>query len=131
MDINVTEDKNNALLNRREINFTVKFEGPTPSRNDVKGKLVAMLNAPLDLTIIHKLDGEYGMQELAGYAKIYEDAARMKQVEGKHMVTRNEVPAEPEPEVAEEAAAEETEGETEEAPAAEEEPEAAEEKTEE
>jgi small subunit ribosomal protein S24e len=36
MDINVTEDKNNALLNRREINFTVKFEGPTPSRNDVK-----------------------------------------------------------------------------------------------
>ncbi len=103
MDINVTEDKNNALLNRREINFTVKFEGPTPSRNDVRSKLVAMLNAPLDLTIIHKLDGEYGMQELAGYAKIYEDAARMKQVEGKHMVTRNEIPAEPEPEVAEEA----------------------------
>lgn len=103
MDINVTEDKNNALLNRREINFTVKFEGPTPSRNDVKGKLVAMLNAPLALTIIHKLDGEYGMQELAGYAKIYEDEARMKQVEGKHMVARNEVPAEPEPEVAEEA----------------------------
>jgi small subunit ribosomal protein S24e len=65
MDINVTEDKNNALLNRREINFTVKFEGPTPSRNDVKGKLVAMLNAPLDLTIIHKLDGEYGMQSKA------------------------------------------------------------------
>ena len=125
MDINVTEDKNNALLNRREINFTVKFEGPTPSRNDVKGKLVAMLNAPLDLTIIHKLDGEYGMQELAGYAKIYEDAARMKQVEGKHMIIRNEVPAEPEP------AAEETEAETEDAPAAEEEPEVAEEETEE
>ncbi len=103
MDINVTEDKNNALLNRREINFTVKFEGPTPSRNDVKAKLVAMLNAPLDLTIIQKLGSEYGMQELAGYAKIYEDAARMTQVERKHMITRNEVPPEPEPEVAEEA----------------------------
>ena len=70
----------------------------------MRSKLVAMLNAPLALTIIHKLDGEYGMQELAGYAKIYEDAARMKQVEGKHMVTRNEVPAEEaEAEVAEEA----------------------------
>ena len=127
MDINVTEDKNNALLNRREINFAVKFEGATPSRNDVKGKLVAMLNAPLDLTIIHKLDGEYGMQELAGYAKIYEDAARMKQVEGKHMIARNEAPDEPEPEVAEEPAAEEAE----EAPAAEKEAEVAEEETEE
>ena len=124
MDINVTEDKNNALLNRREINFTVKFEGPTPSRNDVKGKLVAMLNAPLDLTIIQKLDSEYGMQELSGYAKIYEDAARMTQVERDYSIKRNVIPEEePEP------AAEETEAEAEEAPTADEEAPAAEEES--
>ena len=105
MDINITEDKNNALLNRREIKFTVKFDGATPSRNDVKGKLVAMLNAPLELAIIQKMDGEYGMQELAGYAKIYEDAARMTQVERDYSIKRNVLPDEPEPE--EEPAAEE------------------------
>ncbi|MDO9516703.1 MAG: 30S ribosomal protein S24e [Methanosarcinaceae archaeon] len=103
MDINITEDKNNALLNRREIKFTVKFEGPTPSRNDVKGKLVAMLNASLDLTIIQKMDSEYGMQELSGYVKIYEDAARMTQVERDYSIKRNVIPDEPEPEVAEDA----------------------------
>ncbi|HJH31711.1 MAG TPA: 30S ribosomal protein S24e [Methanosarcinaceae archaeon] len=110
MDITVTEDKNNALLDRREINFTVKYEGATPSRNDVRNKLLAMLDAALDLTIIQKLDNEYGMQELTGYAKIYEDAARMAQVERKHMVTRNETPAVPEAEESEEtsAAGEET-----------------------
>lgn len=102
MDIKITEDKNNALLNRREIKFTVKFEGPTPSRNDVKGKLVAMLNTPIDLTIIQKMDSEYGMQELSGYAKIYEDAARMTQVERDYSIKRNVIP-EPEPEVVEDA----------------------------
>ncbi|MCL7411064.1 MAG: 30S ribosomal protein S24e [Methanosarcinaceae archaeon] len=100
MDINITEDKNNALLNRREIKFTVKFEGPTPSRNDVKGKLVAMLNVSLDLMIIQKMDSVYGMQELSGYAKIYEDAARMTQVERDYSIKRNVIP-EPEPEVVE------------------------------
>ncbi len=115
MDITVTEDKNNALLNRREINFKVKYEGATPSRNDVRNKLLAMLDASLDLTIIQKLDNEYGMQELTGYAKIYEDAARMVQIERKHMVTRNEVPAKPEAEVS---------GDAEAAPAAEDETEA-------
>lgn len=99
MDITVTEDKNNALLNRREINFKVKYEGATPSRNDVRNKLLAMLDASLDLTIIQKLDNEYGMQELTGYVKIYEDAVRMVQIERKHMVKRNEVPAKPEAEV--------------------------------
>ncbi|MGP8329525.1 MAG: 30S ribosomal protein S24e [Methanosarcinaceae archaeon] len=112
MDITVTEDKNNALLDRREINFKVKYEGATPSRNDVRNQLLAMLDASLDLTIIQKLDNEYGMQELTGYAKIYEDATRMVQIERKHMVKRNEVSAKPEAEVSEDT-------ETEEAPAAE------------
>ena len=31
MDIKILKDKKNALLNRRELNFIVKYEGPTPS----------------------------------------------------------------------------------------------------
>jgi len=45
MDIKVVKDKKNLLLNRRELDFVVKYEGSTPSRNDVKNKLAAMLNA--------------------------------------------------------------------------------------
>ena len=92
MDIRILKDKNNALLNRRELDFVVKYEGSTPSRNDVKNKLAAMLNAPLELLIVQRIKTEYGMQEAKGYAKLYEDAARMKEVELEYVLKRNEIP---------------------------------------
>ncbi|WP_292466760.1 30S ribosomal protein S24e [Methanolobus sp.] len=103
MDIKIIKDKNNALLNRRELNITVTFDGATPSRDDVKGKLAAMLTVPLELLIVQKMDNEFGMQELKGYIKIYEDENRMKQVEEAYVLERNKLP---EPEVVEEAAEE-------------------------
>jgi len=105
MDINIIEDKNNALLNRREVNFVVTFEGPTPPRNDVRNKLAAMLNVPLELLLVQTMKNEFGKQEAPGYAKIYEDAARMKEVEREYVIGRNELPAE-EPEATGETTAE-------------------------
>lgn len=103
MDINITEDKNNALLNRREVKFDANYDGATPSRLDVKNKLAAMLNVPLELVILQKFDNSYGVSSAAGYAKIYEDADRMKVVEKEYVLKRNELP---EPEVEEEASEE-------------------------
>lgn len=92
MDIKVVKDKKNSLLNRRELDFVVKYEGSTPSRNDIRNKLAAMLNAPLELLVIQRIKTEYGMQESKGYAKLYEDADRMKQVEQAYILKRNAVP---------------------------------------
>jgi small subunit ribosomal protein S24e len=94
MDIKILKDKKNELLNRRELDFTVKYEGPTPSRNDVRNKLAAMLNAPVELLVIQRIKTEYGMQEGKGYAKLYEDANRMKAVELEHVLKRNPTPGE-------------------------------------
>ncbi|MBP1909954.1 30S ribosomal protein S24e [Methanolobus bombayensis] len=99
MDIKIIKDKNNALLNRRELNLIVTYDGATPSRNDVRSKLAAMLNVPLELVIIQKIKNEFGKQELEVYVKIYEDEARMKQVEESYVLERNKLP---EPEVVEE-----------------------------
>ena len=108
MDIKILEDKNNVLLNRRELDFTVKYEGSTPSRNDVRNKLAAMLNAPLQLLVVQKIDTEYGMQEARGYAKLYAEEARMKELEQEYVLKRNPAPAPAEEaEGEEEAAAEE------------------------
>lgn len=90
MDIKILKDKKNELLNRRELDFTVKYEGPTPSRNDVRNKLAAMLNAPVDLLVIQRIKTEYGMQEGKGYAKLYENADRMKAIELEHVLKRNQ-----------------------------------------
>nr|WP_321497852.1 30S ribosomal protein S24e [uncultured Methanolobus sp.] len=92
MDIKIINDKKNALLNRRELNIAVTFDGATPSRNDVRAKLAAMLNAPLELVIVQKMSNEFGKQEVDGYVKIYEDAARMKQIEEAYVLERNKLP---------------------------------------
>ena len=91
MDIRIIKDKKNLLLNRRELDFIVRYEGSTPSRNDVKNKLAAMLNAPLELLVVQRIKTEYGMQEAKGYAKLYEDAARMKEVELEYVLKRNAI----------------------------------------
>ncbi|AKB29821.1 SSU ribosomal protein S24e [Methanosarcina siciliae T4/M] len=92
MDIKILKDKNNSLLNRRELDFIVKYEGSTPSRSDVRNKLAAMLNAPLELLVVQKIKTEYGMQESKGYAKLYAEEARMKQVEQEYVLKRNPAP---------------------------------------
>lgn len=92
MDIKILKDKENPLLNRRELDFIVKYEGSTSSRNDVRDKLAAMLNAPLELLVIQRIKTEYGMKEGKGYAKIYENAERMKEVELEYVLKRNAIP---------------------------------------
>jgi small subunit ribosomal protein S24e len=92
MDIRIIKDKKNLLLNRRELDFVVRYEGSTPSRNDIKNKLAAMLNAPLELLVVQRIKTEYGMQEAKGYAKLYEDADRMKEVELEYVLKRNAIP---------------------------------------
>jgi small subunit ribosomal protein S24e len=92
MDIRILKDKGNVLLNRRELDFIVKYEGSTPSRNDIKNKLAAMLNAPLELLVVQRIKTEYGMQEAKGYAKLYEDVNRMKEVELEYVLKRNAAP---------------------------------------
>ncbi|MCX6697288.1 MAG: 30S ribosomal protein S24e, partial [Methanoregula sp.] len=44
MDFEIESDKRNELLSRREIKFTLKYDGATPSRMQITGKLCALLN---------------------------------------------------------------------------------------
>jgi Ribosomal protein S24E len=104
MDIKIVKDLDNKLLNRKELDFTVEYEGPTPSRADVRKKLAALLNKDVNLVMVQKMESEYGHQLAKGYAKVYESADRMKQIEPEHVLLRNTMPEEP---VVEEAPAEE------------------------
>ncbi|WNY28141.1 hypothetical protein MmiEs2_03230 [Methanimicrococcus stummii] len=109
MEIKIVNDLDNKLLNRKELDFTVEYEGPTPSRADVRKKLAALLNKDVDLVLVQRMESEYGHQFAKGYAKVYESADRMKQVEPEHVLLRNTMPEEPvvEEEPAEETAADE------------------------
>jgi small subunit ribosomal protein S24e len=90
MEIKVLEEKNNPLLQRREIKFSVSHNQGTPSRTEIKNKIAAYLNSKSELVIIERMRSQFGKRETRGYAKIYETVERMKSVEAEHIVLRNE-----------------------------------------
>ena len=89
MDIQVIDEKNNPILNRREIVFKVIHDESTPTRKSVVEKLAATQNSKVGLVYVDSLKTEFGKRETIGYAKIYETAERAKQVERSHIVERN------------------------------------------
>ncbi len=89
MDIQVIQEKNNPMLNRREIVFKVTYDEATPSRKSIVDKLAATMNSKQGLVIVDNIKTQFGKREGIGYAKIYETAERVKAVERPHIVERN------------------------------------------
>jgi small subunit ribosomal protein S24e len=89
LDIKIIEEKNNPLLNRREVVFKVDHESATPSRKSIVDRIAATMNSKEGLVIIDNLKTEFGKRETIGYAKIYETEERAKQVERPHITERN------------------------------------------
>lgn len=92
MEIKVLEEKNNPLLQRREVQFSVSHNLGTPSRQEIKNKIAAYLNSKPELVVIERMRSQFGKRETRGYAKIYETAERLKSVETEHIIQRNEKP---------------------------------------
>jgi small subunit ribosomal protein S24e len=89
LDIQVIDEKNNPILNRREIVFKVIHDESTPTRKSVVEKLAATQNSKVGLVYVDSLKTEFGKRETVGYAKIYETAERAKQIERAHIIERN------------------------------------------
>lgn len=89
MDIQVIQEKNNPMLNRREIVFKVTYDEATPSRKSIVDRIAATMNSKRGLVIVDNVKTEFGKREGIGYAKIYENADRVKQVERPHIIERN------------------------------------------
>lgn len=96
MELQILNDKENPMLNRREILLKVTDRG-TPPRIEVKNKLAALLNSRPELIVIERLDGVFGKLEVIGRACIYQSEERLKQVAHHHLTARDapkEKPAE-------------------------------------
>lgn len=97
MDIEIIGERENPLLERREVKFRVSYPGAgVPGRQDVRNKLVAVLDSNKELTVLDHLKPEYGRHSAVGYVKVYATAEAMK-VESTHKVKRNFQPKEKKP----------------------------------
>jgi small subunit ribosomal protein S24e len=88
MDFEVTSDKRNELLSRREVRFTLRYEGATPSRMQIIGKVCALLNVKEQQVVLDALNSSFGKMELTGDVRIYDSEEGRNKTERAHLMTR-------------------------------------------
>lgn len=102
MEIEIIEEKENKIFNRKEIKFYINYEGePTPKIIDVKNRLVAQLDSQKDLVVVDTIDPYYGEPRALGYAKVYATKEDVDYIETESVLLKNTEPVE-EPEEEEE-----------------------------
>ena len=104
MQIEITEEEKNELLNRKEIGFSIVHDEETPSRLAVRDSLAAKLDKDSAEVVVHEMDTKFGMNETLGHAKVYESPDDAREIEEEYMLERNKIGAEEEDEEAEEEA---------------------------
>jgi len=88
MNIEITNDKRNEFFQRREVTFLVNFEGPTPSRQQVFDKLIALLNLNQKLVVLQSLKTKFGAMEIVGIARIYDNEENKLKLERAYLANR-------------------------------------------
>ena len=78
MEVEILSDRENPLLGRREVRFRLSFQGTTPSRQDVRGKVVALLNSDKELTVLDMIKTDFGSNTAIGYVKVYANKESMR-----------------------------------------------------
>ncbi len=96
MEVRIVSRKENILLKRKEIQFSVLHtQGKTPMRIDVKRSIASELQVPDRLVFIKKMHTMTGTNTTMGEATAYELEAQAKLIEPKYIVKRNVPPEKP------------------------------------
>jgi len=92
MEIEIDSKKNNPLLNRTEIYFTIKHIGEkTPNREIIRAELADKINVKKEDVILDSINTTFGIQEITGYAKVYSSSDKLKVIEREHILVRNKL----------------------------------------
>ena len=91
MKIEILDERENKPLARKEVDFRVDHVGATtPSRADIRAKIVAQFDADSSAVVIKKLETKFGAGITEGTARIYSDPEQMNRIELEHIVKRHE-----------------------------------------
>jgi small subunit ribosomal protein S24e len=91
MEVLITSDKQNELLSRRELKFTLNFTGATPSRKLVQAKLAAMVNTGKEQVVLDSMKSKFGISVLTGSARVYQSKDDLVKLERGYLMTRGGV----------------------------------------
>ena len=97
MQIKIDSTKDNPLLKRREVAFTIT-QGPkekTPARLEVKRAVAIELKIGDEVVFIKRMRTKTGTSTTVGVANAYQSAAQAKLVEPEYIRKRNSPPEKP------------------------------------
>lgn len=90
MELKITKQKENNLLARREVEFTIRHDGATtPSRVQVRQLVASELGTKTDNVVIDHMESEYGLGATRGVARAYKTADAARSQERVHLLKRN------------------------------------------
>ncbi len=78
MELQVTQERENQLLSRKEVIVQIKVEGTTPSREEIHNALQKYFTAAADEIIIDKVKHPFGTKSAKVFAKIYSNKEMAK-----------------------------------------------------
>ena len=91
MKLEIVKETENKTLARKEVEFIIDHQGgTTPSRADVRDKIVAQFDASKETVVIRSLETKFGVGISEGLARIYSDPEMMNRLELDHIIKRHE-----------------------------------------
>ncbi len=87
MDLNITSNKDNKTIGRKEIEFSV-FADSGVKRDDLKAELCKKLNLSPNSTIIVRIDSGFGSKMSTGIAHSYASEEALKKYENRGLLER-------------------------------------------
>ncbi len=96
MDVKIVTKKENPVLKRKEVEFTVEHtQGKTPARLDIKRMVASQLQVSDKLVFVKRMKTLTGTNTAVGAANAYESEAQAKLIEPEYIVKRNSPPEKP------------------------------------
>jgi small subunit ribosomal protein S24e len=90
MELKIVKNKENNLLARREVEFSIRHDGATtPSRVQARQLLASELGTKTENVVIAEMGSEYGVGATYGYARAYKSADAARSQERVHFLKRN------------------------------------------
>lgn len=90
MDVKIVSKKENPVLKRKEVEFTVEHnQGKTPLRLDIKRTIASQLQISDKLVFVKRMKTLTGTSTTVGAANAYESETQAKLIEPEYIVKRN------------------------------------------
>ncbi len=88
MEVEVISTTDNKILERKEINAVVHFDGPTPARKEIRGAVSTKLGLNPDLTVLNSVVNEFGAKKIRVVAHSYKNVKKLTEVEPEYLRKR-------------------------------------------